>query len=527
MSRSKVLVSHEGPDVAYLPMAILCELFRAIAASDPPKRKRLPAHKRLLGQDYSIHLGWVRLGHVCRNWRINILDHMPWLWAKIICMFPLGVDIVLSRAHGSVLRFLIPYLGDTREDEMHHQMELACTNIVRLDTLEAPHEVTYDWTPALGGRMLPLLIRLQITHDSSVTRGVPLKLHAPSLHHASLWNFFGKIVAPELRYLSLSGTNFIPSPCWELLDVLRGLPLLETLNLQLLLTPAHERAGRWDTYPRTHIHLKYIKALDIEANAFCDLPQFLLRCIIPLRVHFTLESWGGMEVHNRILNTIQPRLAHEMHDGLFLHDFLPGGESARFTIFSCADNDDPCVAPEGVRLELHFSTNGPIDLFNQLRAFTLRLNALTIRRLVFSSVEALETAPGALAAALSAFVGASSVQVHSCTNMLLRALCLPDPLLLIPILPVLAELLIEMEDAAQADAHTFGAWWLELNGALDQRARAGYAVQKLRLVGFWASDEAMFSLMQVDEEGLGVARHRVGELLDERTLEVILTEHAE
>ena len=92
-------MAHAHPDacpISGLNLDLLRAIFELIANNDRPHPRRA-----------AVEECWMKIGHVCRSWRMVLLD-MPNLWARDVCAF--GVlapfDALLERARNASLHLV-------------------------------------------------------------------------------------------------------------------------------------------------------------------------------------------------------------------------------------------------------------------------------------------------------------------------------------------------------------------------------------------------------------------------------------
>ncbi|KZV73449.1 hypothetical protein PENSPDRAFT_297873 [Peniophora sp. CONT] len=229
--------------VQLLPTDVLFELFSTAAVLDPPIRKKHqigggwttfprradsprerlgPAWSRL-SEGHRKHeetaklstyclwdspptLGWIRLTHVCQQWRTVGLS-MAQLWGEVFPVFPLAAETVMARSRGRPLSLdmdlvgAIEYPRIQRSRHVVRFFELARQNVPRARVLTFAHFHSHypDWhVMPFVGLHLPFLERLRVGKAQETIDPCGPPMQAPALTHLILGAFL-PFSAPALR----------------------------------------------------------------------------------------------------------------------------------------------------------------------------------------------------------------------------------------------------------------------------------------------------------------------------------------
>ena len=217
--------------ISLLPPEILARVFHLLVLEEPPAYRKQ-------------NLGWIRVTHVCRNWRRVALDDLS-LWAKIrdTRANTKWISEILARAKDApldieldaaawprqkVLLMIPPHLSHTRQLRFRNLSALRSGTILEIYSSEAPVLEHFE---------------LKVAKSSPITLpdlggGMPFKGRAPRLRTFSLsgviipWALIprGQLTRLKIAYITeivgpLDASN-------QLFDLLVNCPLLEILNLE-------------------------------------------------------------------------------------------------------------------------------------------------------------------------------------------------------------------------------------------------------------------------------------------------------
>ncbi|TCD71922.1 hypothetical protein EIP91_000054 [Steccherinum ochraceum] len=279
------VVNAEAP-VCRLPPEILSQVFLWVVALTSPKTN------------------WVRITHVCRQWRDVALDCQT-LWTHITPQHPEPfVSICLQRAGAAPLQ--VQYHHDASRGCKHSQefMQTIGPHAPRFGDLDiaAPPSVMRKMVEKLGGP-LPYLKRLALVAKTpglnltspfllpeDFTSGIP-SLHQLSLTCATVssWNLplFSGI---RTLHLSEQHRSFAPS-IDQFLDVLERCPALEELSLR---NAGPTLGGDATSYPEPtrKVELGSLRLLSLSQDRFYDIPFVLAHVAVPQTTRLEIQYLG-------------------------------------------------------------------------------------------------------------------------------------------------------------------------------------------------------------------------------------------
>lgn len=205
---------------------VLCEIYYILADEDP---SRGPKQKHY---DEAGSLGWIRLTHVCRQWRRVGID-LAVLWARITCIFPPDIRTVIERTKN--LPLVVDMTWNNTSSSLWSPATLLALPITRFrvytDDPFMGSDGGRDWDGIFAGRTYPRLEKLSLLprFDSGYNfKRARKALDAPALTELNI-NTPRPIIAPSLRTLHCDYGSF-----WHwslLLNFIRSFPLLEKLSV--------------------------------------------------------------------------------------------------------------------------------------------------------------------------------------------------------------------------------------------------------------------------------------------------------
>ncbi|KAK7051580.1 hypothetical protein VNI00_004559 [Paramarasmius palmivorus] len=264
-----------NPPIFRLPLEIIAQIFGYCVPSQHSEHKKLQ---------------WLSFTHVCRAWRSIALNDGS-LWTCIRLNYHNLAKAMFERSKSSVLDVEISWLfHSTRPNERHLlgevQRQLHRIRHLRLYLAAGAREDNKPNIYFLSqlSQPAPLLRLLHITGNDFTLPANLLGGEAPLLTHLQLGSCFLSWSSPllaNLIHFELHGPGHINIPTPEqLLDVLRAMPLLETLCLVRML-PKH--------IPRSEdIQLSKLHTLSLAGDlSGCD--GLLSNLVFPETTTFSLE----------------------------------------------------------------------------------------------------------------------------------------------------------------------------------------------------------------------------------------------
>ncbi|VDB87397.1 unnamed protein product [Peniophora sp. CBMAI 1063] len=232
-----------------LPPEIMSLIFEASAQVDAPSPpidvEEMEAHLESLcldvvGEGHRVwndavqpgSLGWVRLAHVCRNWR-NIICGMSGLWSSILGRLPLGEEVILQRARGHCPVDISCVYSAFHPDESpifdmvasppdHLSYPLA-SQIRSLQLVDIYETIDWDaeWMPTAAWpnlEMLEISCSPYATSRSECLSANPIR--APKLRTILFQKCFMPWESASLNRLNITGTDHTTLPSQTLYDLL-------------------------------------------------------------------------------------------------------------------------------------------------------------------------------------------------------------------------------------------------------------------------------------------------------------------
>ncbi|VDB96006.1 unnamed protein product [Peniophora sp. CBMAI 1063] len=326
-----------------LPEDVVCEIYYALAAIDPPRYSGpLHALDRELqyveseGWDTDIHplwtgpravpwnldqttllrrslyspsgsLGWISLTHVSRLYRTVGLD-LALLWGGVVHVFPAALDTIMMRARGAPLSFDFGALQGSLSAQESVYLQLAMDNITHVGSLTTgwssrrPPMPSARWLDIISATPLP---RLQFLHiDGANDLGLR---HAPN---PSNHNGSGRFLdAPMLSSLTMKSTQFLPFrtpflrslvlgqneggvPSAILLRALQTTPLLEELEISYSLADATHDPEQTPVHLSHLISARFYDSLEDIANLWRQIRAPLTCSLVVHLVHSSIFMLG-------------------------------------------------------------------------------------------------------------------------------------------------------------------------------------------------------------------------------------------
>ncbi|KZV71367.1 hypothetical protein PENSPDRAFT_406772 [Peniophora sp. CONT] len=243
-----------GPD---LPVEVLCSIFRYVSLEDFTRYRPL---------------GWLpSTTHVCRKWR-KAATGLSELWAENLCALAstTATDTFLERAQSAPLVFSKKYF-ETVVPLTKHQLALAEIHLDRARIFEQPGPIPSSLVKAVQATTLSHLSVLHLHRWDNAKAGsflVEFTLNAPVLRELHLDSVFFPVNAPLLRVLAVTNDrqpyqgSLEAVPTSEILNVLKGTPLLENLKLEGMYAFAMEEDKESGT--ATRVELPELRSLRLE-----------------------------------------------------------------------------------------------------------------------------------------------------------------------------------------------------------------------------------------------------------------------
>ncbi|VDB92295.1 unnamed protein product [Peniophora sp. CBMAI 1063] len=511
------MASSSAVPIAGLKHDILLELFALIAATDVPH-----ALPWVDPGPLRYHLGWVRLTHVCRLWRVILVDEMPQLWADAVCRIPPAHDIMLTRARDRPLTLNLNIsLGQNLNlpsGHIHHERlyNFALANIGQAEAFHALHATPdRDWVPVLDGKHLPSLKYLELIQRQPRRgdRRIPVlrSLDAPNLLWANLEDISLTFTSTTLRHLCIFGHQMFCNPEWSILDVLGRLPLLEWLSLD---QQPHERAD-YSQYQGPPISLEHLKLRRLYGNANSDLVTFSKHLPITPRVQAQLRQLyhahiviDGERWEEDFIAAFGPSLNEPSLDGLLVCD-----EGDKIFVSTFPACEKPELAPRGCKR--HFG----LDVLYEAEPFPLRIGLAVLEHVDSSRVKQLafefkvdDEHMDMTVEALRMFTSVTDFAASTRDVLLLLSFQKDGSMLF----PNLESLHAVME--APIDTGLLHVWWDRLVRAITDRSAADIPIRCLRLADDWRSVEWSEELATIDAMGIASVTKLLGfEVVDDRS----------
>ncbi|KAA1475934.1 hypothetical protein DENSPDRAFT_454479 [Dentipellis sp. KUC8613] len=328
-----------------LPTEILVHIFSSLEEIDEP-------HHECPSDTSGCPIGWIRVTHVCRQWRCIAIDH-PSLWTNILCdLGPKWTKAFLQRSQMASILFSYtmpntPKYG-TRMDvasevsnHMHHMQELRISIRCGQDAMQLARSLATSapvlekvWLRSYRRHPAPAL-------DTSMSGNEPLPLlptnlfnrSAPRLRFLSIFSFrvpwssldFSSLVHLRIDILSRANTAGMEQTTafgselrgfGSVLSALSRMPVLEDLGLYYTLPHLSS-----DVTP----HTKFSPHVTLSRLRKLCLVDDIVQCVVILN-HITMPSTTRKAikctldaVHGHGSEVILPWLTSQIGMSSFLH----------------------------------------------------------------------------------------------------------------------------------------------------------------------------------------------------------------
>lgn len=505
---------------ALIPSDIISLLFDQAATLEPPDPHLYPLRK-----DRGPRLGWIRLTHVCHDWREVGLG-LPLLWAAIVTTFPDPsiADELLARARGCPITIDLTSSAfgraQCREEPL---VSWARQHIFQAAILILRNNKAYTLLRQGNSDDLSALQALCITEDIIDGRDAisVLQLSAPQLRSATLTN---ALLPPSstrnLRYLkcivsvrhtdfSLNAIHAFLSQCF----------LLEEVELIIYNAPlpddeaAHERtAVRWDKLKRASISADMDQLVRLwEPIEVVDAITLKLLCRV--------RRDPPLETLLRPLFTIcAPQLCNEHHDAV---DLSAHESKLNLKIYQLPDR----AVASGHSCALSF-TQGHLRVLNAFPSFIRAANMrwLSLDRDIVDTIQIAHVF-GRIGSVLK---GVETLRLQRMdqwpVSLYIRALGQGTPE---PIFPALRELRVTtMRSYGMPHDLTRSLtqhWWDTANASFTRRLNAfNMPLRRVILEGMWISGttDSHWNINQdAQERKLCLERGLVQEIVDQRAFQ--------
>ncbi|TFY58185.1 hypothetical protein EVG20_g8247 [Dentipellis fragilis] len=332
--------------ISRLPPEVLTTIFGILKKLDPPPNTKPD------GPGY--HIGWLRLTHVCSQWRTVAL-HSPCLWTNVI--FSLGSDwaeesLRRSRMTPIVFKFVPskPWaprraslarmnLAGLIAQHLHHMrvldlrtetdnkgLEFICASLRG----EAPVLEKIDVSNLPSSLLINSIRSRAQNHPHGRVLSLPI---APRLRHLQLWHFhfsWSSLVFKNLLYLSLGRSHghsadsedheYAPQDFQQLLCALTQMPALEFLELHCVLPRIPQGTSS--------SHISHIPRIVLPKLRKLTLYDDIIECSVAL-MHISVPSMAEKRIecvidtnNERASDAIVPWISSEVAASLHGLDIL-------------------------------------------------------------------------------------------------------------------------------------------------------------------------------------------------------------
>ncbi|VDC06359.1 unnamed protein product [Peniophora sp. CBMAI 1063] len=274
-----------------LPDDVMCEIFHAAAELEPPRRASvLRAWPELdtSRMEHLIALGWIRLTHVCQNWRAILLS-MTDLWGRVAFTFTSrsAFPTLFVRAGGAPVDIDAP-LDEEKWPRCEALISLPLARSLRINSRVTPRLHAFL---TLNSESMSWLrdLRMVLPYDKEADLELAqrnITIDAPRLECASFKFCRGSSITLSftttmLRHLEVraeysvrNGSHITGNYAW-IIALLRTSPLLE--NLSIVINPG-ESVVDWDSLLHgTSLQLAKLRTIKLEDSSYSHL--------IPLMKH--------------------------------------------------------------------------------------------------------------------------------------------------------------------------------------------------------------------------------------------------
>lgn len=351
-----------------MPPEILGEILTIVSHADPPHARALdnrgPQSSEARREDEAAHLGWIKLGHVCRRLREQLLS-LRALWAAIAFSLPRLETAKEIRQRAGDVPLVICLNNGYHTPVTIAESAKKHFKRARIITIgdAVPQLSSYFWhfSPKdLKDQSFPFLEELTLKMmERSGASQVLIKpevyslppINAPRLRRLALQDYFipfhpGNLTSFELVYLFHHSDDALPTPA-QFWDLLHGCHHLRRLSLEACIPEITLTANE----PSDAVQFRHLEELRISdtidrARALWSHFRIPLTTRIDLRLSAT---WG--RVHDspgpedltshetnffRFITALGPHIRAATTtrpiSGLGIYDDLQDGDGARFIL---------------------------------------------------------------------------------------------------------------------------------------------------------------------------------------------------
>jgi hypothetical protein len=247
------------------------------------------------------HLAWLRVAHVCHNWR-EVALNQPLFWSHVdfTTVSSAGAAEILARAKTAPLhleaKVPIAHWDDSRFSEFRKELQAHVSHIRHLDLSAEPTQFvrTVKGLTSPAPTLEYLSLALQDYEDTTYILGpMPDTLFdgfAPRLSSLELRNCGIKWTSPLLRgleHLNINSSHYRPSlPIW--LDALDEMPQLKTLALFWASPTAPDNIPHPSNIER-YVTLPSLTLFEISSTV-SDCGLALAHLVLPSLTHLCLMA---------------------------------------------------------------------------------------------------------------------------------------------------------------------------------------------------------------------------------------------
>jgi len=382
-----------------------------------------------------------------------------------------------------------------------------------------------DWSSVFHGKTLPSLRSLEIKQQNPgsfrIFDSTTVSFDIPNLQSAILTDVIPNLpTSHTLRTLKLqTGICYIQSLS-KLLDILRGLPLLEVLGLECFMSKFLVSQIRSDlrvAYLGPTIQLAHLKEATISHDAVINISSFWSRIDAPSGVVLRFLLYGDEAVG--VLDVVQRQARHPKYNTIQVKLINGFYDSSGDSVHICHthNSDSSTVTHPGISMN-SLTSSCARSILSNLPAY---LNLDSIRHLHTEIKSLLITNEFTeLFTSFRQFTSVTFFKLQMYHSEDLSALLGPRDASNV-FLPNLHCLEFEiLSSAVYGSAERYAEVWKGINDILDVRAQLGKPVHRLQLNGKWVLDECIStSIIDVDKTALARARSLVTELVDTRSFD--------